>query len=49
MPLLKNYPLAGIAFYPDHDEDMTTLISSNERAMYTAGNSGKNQFLTKCD
>lgn len=36
----------GIAFYPDHGDDMDTLIQSADRAMYTAKNSGGNQFIT---
>ena len=34
----------GIAFYPDHGEDMNALIRSADRAMYNAKNSGKNQL-----
>ena len=36
--------LTGIAFYPDHGEDMDTLIHSADRAMYDAWNSGRNRF-----
>ncbi len=36
----------GIAFYPDHGEDMDALMQSADRAMYTAKNSGGNQFTT---
>ena len=36
----------GIAFYPDHGDDMNALMQSADRAMYTAKNSGGNQFLT---
>ena len=34
----------GIAFYPEHGEDMDALIRSADRAMYDAKNSGKNRF-----
>jgi diguanylate cyclase (GGDEF)-like protein len=34
----------GIAFYPDHGEDMNALIRSADRAMYEAKSSGKNQL-----
>ena len=36
----------GIAFYPDHGDDMNTLIQSADRAMYTAKEGGGNQFIT---
>ena len=35
----------GIAFYPDHGEDMDALINSADHAMYDAKNSGGNQFV----
>ena len=34
----------GIAFFPDHGEDMDALIRSADRAMYDAKNSGKNRL-----
>ena len=34
----------GIAFYPDHGEDMDALIRSADRAMYEAKNNGKNRL-----
>ena len=34
----------GIAFYPDHGDDMDQLIRSADSAMYEAKNSGKNRF-----
>ncbi|MEM7564781.1 MAG: GGDEF domain-containing protein, partial [Pseudomonadota bacterium] len=34
----------GIAFYPDHGDDMDQLIRSADSAMYDAKNSGKNRF-----
>ena len=34
----------GIAFYPEHGEDMDTLIRSADRAMYHAKYGGKNRF-----
>ena len=39
----------GIAFYPDHGEDTDTLISSADRAMYDAKNSGGNRFKINND
>lgn len=35
----------GIAFYPDHGEDMDSLIRCADRAMYGAKNRGKNRFF----
>ena len=35
----------GIAFYPDHGDDMDQLIRSADSAMYDAKNSGKNRFF----
>lgn len=39
----------GIAFYPDHGEDMDTLIRYADDAMYTAKNSGGNRFFINSD
>ncbi len=35
----------GIAFFPDHGEDMDALISCADHAMYDAKNSGGNRFV----
>lgn len=35
----------GIAFYPDHGEDMDSLIRSADRAMYDAKNNGRNRYV----
>jgi diguanylate cyclase (GGDEF)-like protein len=34
----------GIAFYPDHSEDINALIKLSDEAMYRVKNSGKNGF-----
>ena len=39
----------GIAFYPDHGDDMDELIRSADRAMYEAKNSGRNRFIIYSD
>ncbi|MDH3760288.1 MAG: sensor domain-containing diguanylate cyclase [Gammaproteobacteria bacterium] len=39
----------GIAFYPDHGEDMESLIKSADQAMYDAKNSGRNRFVIAND
>lgn len=39
----------GIAFYPDHGDDMDLLIQSADRAMYDAKNSGGNRFTIHND
>ncbi len=35
----------GIAFYPDHGEDIDSLIRSADRAMYDAKNNGRNRYV----
>ena len=39
----------GIAFYPNHGEDMDSLIKSADRAMYDAKSSGRNRFIIAND
>ena len=39
----------GIAFYPDHGEDMDALIDCADHAMYDAKNSGGNRFVIYSD
>jgi diguanylate cyclase (GGDEF)-like protein len=39
----------GIAFYPNHGEDMDSLIKSADRTMYDAKNSGRNRFVIAND
>ena len=39
----------GIAFFPDHGDDMDELIRSADRAMYQAKNSGRNRCIIYSD
>ncbi len=34
----------GVAMYPDHGDDMDTLINKADKAMYEAKNTGRNRF-----